>query len=184
MAMIGEVTPVLLDHTRRELAWLADLGFTESASRSLVTGQSFHLRFSSEHVGLLFSVDLAHREVIAVLWPRGLSREQGVNLNGFLGVRGLPLTNGKLRVSPIEAAREGIDRHVRALAQLRDHELAGDWTEYENARDHVRALKKAAYERARAFIRDPALRDVLERQHTREARGAGRWPTSASARPR
>ncbi|HEX7300301.1 MAG TPA: hypothetical protein VF257_14990 [Solirubrobacteraceae bacterium] len=51
MVMIKDVTPVLLEHARRQLAWLRDDGYEES--NSLVVGSAFHLRFAGAHGELI-----------------------------------------------------------------------------------------------------------------------------------
>jgi hypothetical protein len=158
--VIGDLTPILLDDVRRDLAWLRDDGYEERDS--VVVGSAFDLRFTSPGGELMFSVDLGHGEVVIVLSPPRYPREQKVALNGFLGVRGHPLTDGYLSSQSVEAARKGVAAHTLALALLRDTELAGDWTLFDEAKAYARARREAAYDRAIEATKDPGARAVLE----------------------
>jgi hypothetical protein len=158
--LIGDLTPILLEDVRRDLAWLRDDGYEERDS--LVVGSAFDLRFTSPHGELMFSADLGHGEIVIVLSPPRCRRDQKVSLNGFLGVRGHPLTDGYLSTQSVEAARKGVAAHARALASLRDTELAGDWTLFEEAKAYAGARREAAYDQAIEAAKDPNVRAVLE----------------------
>lgn len=116
----------------------------------------------------MFSADLGHGEIVIVLSPPRCPRDQQVSLNGWLGVRGHPLTDGYLSTQSVEAARNGVAAHTRALALLRDTELAGDWALFEEAEAFARARREDAYDRAIEAANDPVVRATLEGRRGQE----------------
>jgi hypothetical protein len=110
--LMRDLTRILLEDARRDLAWLREDGYEERDST--VVGSAFDLRFSSPHGELNFSADLGRSEIVIVLSPPGYPYDHHVAIDGFLGARGHPLTDGYLGTQSVEAARKRVAAHTQA----------------------------------------------------------------------
>jgi hypothetical protein len=94
-----------------------------------------------------------------------------VMMESLLETHGLPAPPGHWgRSADAEAV---VSRYVGALQELRDRELAGDWTLYRVAVEVARSGRDAAFEYwiSRAVIDDPPLAQRLEHLRRVGARG-------------
>jgi hypothetical protein len=162
MPKIEEVTPQLVDTARAELEWLRAAGWVESRSR--VMSSSFLLELASTVGTVTVSADLARRELDVYLAPLDVPRSIRAGLRSLLKVHGLPELPSGLDVSSVDAAKESVRRAVRALELLRDAELAGDWSRFDDARAQAGADREAAIDGMLQATADPKLRAALERR--------------------
>jgi hypothetical protein len=120
----------LFDHARTDLRWLQDDGY----------GASFQLDYRSQHAGVLIGVFLFISEFTVFIRPPSVRAGSAgsVDLRRILRVLGRPVP-GSLppdRASLAQLQRF-FDGYLCGLRALRHHELSGDWSRFDRARDEA-----------------------------------------------
>ena len=163
-------TERLLNLIIERLAWLEDDGYApvgHDADRSRL-----RLDYGSARGRVSVSVDGGRGDIEIWLAPP-IQDDPGAAIDFLHGPRvamesvfethGLQYPPGHWSRSV--DAEAVVDRYVGALHQLRDHELAGDWSLYRVALEVARSGREAAFDYwiSRAAIDDPPLAQRLER---------------------
>ncbi|MHB1571896.1 MAG: hypothetical protein ACYC0H_22195 [Solirubrobacteraceae bacterium] len=137
----------LFDLARADLAWLLRDGYTET--RAELDGAGFRLEYRSDRGAVLIGVHLGVSETVVMIGPPWITSlsEENVDLRRVLSARGMPVPNSR---PPNRATRTQLLHYFRGylegLAELRQDELAGDWSKYDEAKD---AASDAAWRRRR-----------------------------------
>jgi hypothetical protein len=165
-----EETERLFDLVIDRLAWLEDDGYVP------VGRDVCRLRRSMDYISagcrVAVSVDGGRGDTEIWLAPPNpddpaaaidFLRGPRVTMESLLETHGLPCPSGHWGSSANAEAVVG--RYIGALEQLRDRELAGDWSLYRVAVEVARSGRDAAFEYwiSRALIDDPSLAQRLER---------------------
>jgi hypothetical protein len=136
------------------LSWVFDDGFEELELTAIPTG--FLWRLWNERARIWISAMPMRVEADASLGPpaprdkpwTGLAVERAVPLEAVRFVRGLPVIR-PFEVYQTDPANpwmtpdERFGVYLAGLADLREHELAGDWSRYDEARAVVPQLHRA-----------------------------------------
>jgi hypothetical protein len=137
----AEVNPraqALFDLARQELTWLLADGYAET--RGEIQGSSVELDYGSAHGVVLIGVHLFKSEFAVRLGPPGAGWLSGglIDLLTVLRTIGLnvPSVYPPDRASE-EQLREFFMGYLDGLKALRHHELAGDWSRFDRARDEA-----------------------------------------------
>lgn len=128
----------LFDHARTDLRWLQEDGYSET--RAVLNGASFKLDYRSQHAGVLIGGFLFISEFTVFIGPPSVRAGSAgsVDLRRILRVLGRPVP-GSLppdRASLAQLQRF-FDGYLRGLRALRHHELSGDWSRFDTARDEA-----------------------------------------------
>ncbi|MEN3279553.1 MAG: hypothetical protein V7607_693 [Solirubrobacteraceae bacterium] len=167
-----EQTPIVerLRHVvERELAWLEDDGYAQVDATELRS--SVRLSYASERGRISVTADAGRGEVEIWLAPPDpgdpraeidfLRERPRVMLQALIAAHELRVPSGRWDKS--EHADAVVAAYVGALRELRDRELAGDWSGLDDAKSRARAAMNDEIER----IRDPQLRDLMRRYRSR-----------------
>jgi hypothetical protein len=123
---------VLLNATRSQLKWLRDDGYVEA--RIIEKRSGYTLRFDGSHGAVWISVDVARGRVEVLLAPRGTTVYEAIPIERVNTAFARAITDVQSGDSDRADVAVTLGRYLDALKDRRDHELAGDWSEFDRAK--------------------------------------------------
>jgi hypothetical protein len=132
----------LLERVRSDLAWLDEDDFAET--RCMVLRSGFGLDWDGPLASLTVGVDIPRREIVVRVRPSGAQKWYG--MAQLLRARGLSVGGELVHFTTWDEADAVLDRYMNDLKLMREHELAGKWSEPEVEAARPGPPRKAALE--------------------------------------